>query len=192
MLRILSVAAGMETIGTRVYPERNHRKRVILLCVSVTLLAVAAGCGGGGSTEQRAGARLITGKGFEFSAPSDWAPALTATAAVVKRDAVTLVSVTVLPLVKPYRPQLFPRVVGELDRVAGELAGRLQGRVTERRTVIVAGRRVRQYQITHGEFADRLTFVLRDKQEFLLTCRWRKRDGEPAACLQLASSFRLR
>ena len=183
----------METIGTRVYPERHHRKRVILLCASLMLLALAAGCGGGGgSTEQGAGARLITGKGFEFNAPSDWAPALTARAAVVKRDGVTLVSVTVLPLVKPYRPQLFPRVVGELDRLAGELAGRLQGRVTERRTVIVAGRRVRQYEITHGEFADRLTFVLRGKQEFLLTCRWRKQDGEPAACPQLASSFRLR
>lgn len=183
----------METIGTRVYPERNHRKPVILLCVSLTLLTLAAGCGGGGgNAEQKAGARLITGKGFEFNAPSDWVPALTARAAVVKRDAVTLVSVTVLPLVKPYRPQLFPRVVGELDRVAGELAGRLQGRVTERRTVIVAGRRVRQYQITHGAFADRLTFVLRGKQEFLLICRWRKQDGEPAACSQLASSLRLR
>ena len=182
----------MESIGTRVYPERKHRKRAILLCASLMLLALAGGCGGGGSTEREPGARAITGKGFEFNAPSDWVPALTARAAVVKRDAVTLVSVTVLPLVKPYRPELFPRVMGELDRVAGELAGRLQGRVTEQRTVIVAGRRVRQYQITHGAFDDRLTFVLRGKQEFLLTCRWRKEDGEPAACRQLVSSFRLR
>ena len=182
----------MERIGTRVYPQRHHRKRVILLCASLVLSTLAAGCGGGGSTEATSGGRLITGREFEFSAPSDWVPTLAPRSAVVKRDAVTLVSVTVLPLVKPYRPQLFPRVVGELDRLAGELAGRLQGSVTERRTVVVAGRRVRQYQIIHGEFVDRLTFVLRKRQEFLLTCRWRKTDGEPGACPQLASSFRFR
>jgi hypothetical protein len=173
-----------------VYPQHNQRKRAILLCGSLALVTLAAGCGGGGSARQEPGGRLISGRGFEFNAPSDWVPTLAPRAAVVKRDAVTLVSVTVLPLVKPYRPQLFPRVIGELDRLAGELAGRLQGRVTERRSIIVAGGRVRQYQITHGEFVDRLTFVLRGKQEFLLTCRWRKQDGEPAACPQLASSFR--
>jgi hypothetical protein len=162
-----------------------------VLCASLALLTLPAGCGGGGAKQEPAG-RLIAGKGFEFSAPSDWAPTVTSRAAVVKHDAVTLVSVTVLPLVKPYRPRLFPRVVGELDRVARDLAGRLQGRVTERRTIVVAGGRVRQYEITHGELVDRLTFVLRGKQEFLLTCRWRKQDGEPAACPQLASSFRFR
>jgi len=183
----------MERFGTRVYPEHNHRKRVILLCATLASVTLAAGCGGGGggSTGREPG-RLITGRGFEFRAPSDWVATMAPRAAVVKRDAVTLVSVTVLPLVKPYRTQLFPRVVGELDRLAGELAGRLQGRVTERRTIIAAGERVRQYEIAHGEFVDRLTFVLRGKQEFLLTCRWRKQDGEPAACPQLASSFRFR
>jgi hypothetical protein len=183
----------MERVGTRVYPQRILRKRAILLSASLVLLTLAAGCGGGGGgakTEQSG--RLITGRGFAFSAPSDWSPSLASRAAVVKRDAVTLVSVTVLPLVKPYRPGLFPQVVIELDRVARELAGRLQGRVTERRTIVVAGRRVRQYQITHADLVDRLTFVLRGKQEFLLTCRWRKQDGEPAACPQLTSSFRFR
>jgi hypothetical protein len=162
-----------------------------MLWASLALLTLSAGCGGGGGGGESAG-RLVTGRGFAFSAPSDWASTRTPRAAVVKQDAVTLVSVTVLPLVKAYRPQLFPRVVGELDRVATELARRLQGSVTGRRTIVVAGRRVRQYEITHGELVDRLTFVLRGKQEFLLTCRWRKQDGEPAACPQLASSFRLR
>jgi hypothetical protein len=188
MISVLSVVV----IGTRVYPQRNHRKRAAALFASLALLTLSAGCGGDGGNERQAAGRLITGGGFEFNAPSDWAAALTSRAAVVKQDAVTLVSVTVLPLVKPYRPKLFPRVVGELDRVARELAGRLQGRVTERRTIVVAGGRVRQYQITHGELVDRLTFVLRGKKEFLLTCRWRKQDGEPAACPQLVSSFRFR
>ena len=163
-----------------------------MLYASLALLTLLAGCGGGGGAEPESSGRLITSGGYKFSAPSDWAATLTSRAAVVKQDEVTLVSVTVLPLVKRYRPQLFPRVVGELDRVARELAGRLQGRVTERRTIVAAGGRVRQYQITHGELVDRLTFVLRGKKEFLLTCRWRKQDGEPAACAQLASSFKLR
>jgi hypothetical protein len=188
MIRVLSVVA----IGTRVYPQRNHRKRAALLCASLALLTLAAACGGGDGAKRESAGRLIAGRGFEFNAPSDWESTITSRAAVVKQDAVTLVSVTVLPLVKPYRAQLFPRVVGELDRVARELAGRLQGRVTERRTIVVAGGRVRQYQITHGELVDRLTFVLRRKQEFLLTCRWRKQDGQPAACAQLAASFRFR
>jgi hypothetical protein len=184
----------MERIGTRVYPQRNHRKRVILLSASLALVPLTAGCGGGagGAKTEEAAGRLIAGRGFAFSAPSDWTPSLASRAAVVKRDAVTLVSVTVLPLVKPYRPALFPQVVIELDGVARELAGRLQGRVTGRRTIVVAGGRVRQYQIAHADLVDRLTFVLRGKKEFLLTCRWRKQDGEPAACPQLTSSFRLR
>lgn len=162
------------------------------LCgASLAAVAFVAGCGGGGGRKESAG-RLVTGAGFAFRAPSDWAPTVTPRAAVAKRDEVTLVSVTVLPLLKPYRPRLFPRVVGELDRVAGVLARRLRGRVTIRRTTVVAGGRVRQYQITHGGLVDRLTFVLRGKREFLLTCRWRRQDGEPAACAQLLSSFSFR
>jgi hypothetical protein len=151
-----------------------------------------AGCGGGGGSSTKPGGRLVAGPGFSFRTPSDWAATVTPRGAVVKRDEVTLVSVTVLPLLKPYRPRLFPRVAGELDRVAGDLAGKLHGRVTERRTTIVARGRVRQYQIEHGGLVDRLTFVLRGKREFLLTCRWRKQDGEPTACAQLGSSFSFR
>lgn len=169
---------------------------MFLLYAAVALLA---GCGGGGgsstgrgTTEQASDGRLLTGRGFTFRAPKDWAATIASRAAIAKQDEVTLVSVTVLPLVKPYRPSLFPRVIGELDRVTGALAARLKGPVTERKTIIVAGGRVRQYQIVHGELVDRLTFVFRGKQEFLLTCRWRKADGEPAACGQLVSSFSFR
>ncbi len=149
-----------------------------------------AGCGGGGT--QKPSGSLVTGSGFAFLAPGGWETTVTARGATAKQDEQTLVSVTVLPLVKPYKPSLFPRVVAELDRVAVTLATRLHGRVTARRTTIVAGRRVRAYELTHAELVDRLTFVLRGRQEFLLTCRWPSKDGEPAACAQLASSFRLR
>jgi hypothetical protein len=187
MLRVLSVVA----IDLRVYPPGNYRKRAALFAASLALGAILAGCGGGGGAKQPAG-KLVTAPDFTFRAPSDWLTAVTARTATAKPDEVTLVSVTVLPLVKAYRPKLFPRVTEELDRVAQTLGKRLHGSVTARRTTLVAGRRVRQYEITHDELVDRLTFVLRDKQEFLLTCRWRKQDGEPAACAQLASSFKLR
>jgi hypothetical protein len=163
----------------------------LLLTLGVVLGAILAGCGGGGGAQEPEG-RLVVGAGFTFRAPAGWATTVTPRVATAKRDEVTLVSVTVLPLVKAYRPALFPRVVAELDHVAATLAARLHGSVTARRTTRVAGGRVREYDIAHDELVDRLTFVLRDKQEFLLTCRWRKQDGEPTACVVLGSSFRFR
>jgi hypothetical protein len=100
--------------------------------------------------------------------------------------------VTVLPLLKPYRLALFPRVVTELDRVAATLATRLGGKVASSKTVMVGGRQAREYEIEHGGFVDRITFVLRGKRNFQLACRWRADDGEPAACGQLSSSFAFR
>ena len=43
-----------------------------------------------------------------------------------------------------------------------------------------------------GVKQDLITFVLRGKRSYQLTCRWRESDGEPAACAQLATSFRFR
>ena len=155
--------------------------------------ALLAGCGdGGGKKQQVPAGSLVTGPGFTYEAPSDWKATVSARAAEAKRDEVTLVSVTVLPLTREYRASLFPRVAPGLDEVADQVGRRLHGAVTARRTVIVAGGRVRQYEIAHGDLVDRLTFVLRGKLEFLLTCRWRKPNGEPAACGQLESSFRIR
>ena len=174
------------------YPQRKLLKRLALVIPAVlAVVALLAGCGGGSKKPAAAG-RLVVGYGFSYEAPPDWAVTVTVRAAVAKRGEITLVSVTVLPLVRAYRAALFPRVVRELDGVAGTLAGRLRGAVTARRTVIVAGGRVRQYEIAHGELVDRLTFVLRGKRELLLTCRWRKPDGKPAACGQLEASFRIR
>jgi hypothetical protein len=164
----------------------------LFLAASVAVAAVSAGCGGSGGGTQKGAGQLVTGVGFTFRTPADWTTTVRAREAMAKRDQSTLVSVTVLPLVKSYKPNLFPRVVGELDRVAGALASRLHGRVTARRTTVVAGGRVRAYELAHDDLVDRLTFVLRGREEFLLTCRWRSQDGEPAACAQLASSFKLR
>jgi hypothetical protein len=134
----------------------------------------------------------VRGTGFVFRAPEDWRPTVQATSASARRDATTLVSVVALPLVKPYRIALFPRVVKELDRVADTYAANLKGTVGSRKTIEVAGRQARQYRIEHAGLVDLVTFVLRGRRSYQLTCRWRDSDGEPAACAQLASSFAFR
>lgn len=160
----------------------------------MTVLLLGAGCGGGsgsGSGHEASG-QTVTAPLYTFQAPSDWKATVSGPNAIVKKEPDTLVSATVLPTVKVYRPKLFPRLVGELDRVTGTFAERLQGRVTAKKTMLVAGGRVRQYQVTHDDIVDQLTFVFRGKQEFLLTCRWRTKDGRPDACDQQTSTFRLR
>jgi hypothetical protein len=151
-----------------------------------------AGCGGGGGKKQQPAGTVVAGAGFTYVAPSKWTATVTARGAIAKQDEITLVSVTVLPLTREYRASLFAKVARGLDVVADQLATRLHGAVTARQTVIVAGRRVRRYELAHGGLVDRVTFVLADKREFQLTCRWRTQDGEPGACAQLESTFRLK
>lgn len=166
----------------------------MLAVVGIAAAVLVSGCGGGGgrTTTQTSVGQPVVGASYTFRAPSRWTTTVTARAATARADETTLVSVTVLPLVKRYRLELFPKVVRELDRVAASLAARLKGKVTARRTIRVGGRQVRQYDIAHAGLIDRLTFVLRGKTEYLLTCRWRKPDGEPAGCGQLLRTFRLR
>jgi hypothetical protein len=188
MIRVLSVVDP-----TRVYPYRKHWKRSVLPAAVAVLALAVFGCGGGGKTETAAATgQTVSGPGFSFRAPGGWAPKVLPTSASAGKDASTLVSVTVLPLVKPYRPALFLRVAKELDRVAAEYASSLKGTVTSRRTVTVAGRKAREYRIEHADLVDRITFLLRGRRNFQLTCRWLKADGEPAACAELASSFAFR
>lgn len=158
-----------------------------------TLALVAVGCGGGDGGTPGTSGQAVDGPGFTFRAPEDWTVKKTPTSAEASQDTETLVSVTVLPLLRPYRPALFPRLVKELDRVAAGLAKGLDGEVTASRTMTMpAGGKVRQYEITHGDLVDRITFVLRGKREYQLTCRWRKGDGAPDACAQLVASFSYR
>ncbi|HZO63345.1 MAG TPA: hypothetical protein VFB35_10240 [Gaiellaceae bacterium] len=176
------------------YPQRNRRKRAAWYGALLALLLGAAGCGGGGAatTQTEPAGKAVNGAGFTFRAPPDWTTVVGPTGSSARHDPSTLVSVAVLPLVKLYRLALFPKVVKELDRVADTYAANLKGRVTSRRTVEVAGRQAREYRVAHGDLVDAVTFVLRGKRNFQLTCRWRDSDGEPAACAQLAASFAFR
>jgi predicted Zn-dependent protease len=188
MFSVLSVVALR-----RVYPSGNGRKRFVLLIVGAALSLAGCGGGGGGNSTSAGstGGQEVKGTGFTFHAPNDWTVKTAATSAVASQDKDTLVSVNVLPLVKPYRPALFMRAARELDRVADDLAKQLGGQVVSSNTVIAAKARARQYEIEHHGLVDRITFLLRGKREYQLTCRWPKANGRPSACDQLIASFSL-
>jgi hypothetical protein len=105
-----------------------------------------------------------------------------------------LVQVTVFRLLKPYRPALWPQVVGELDRTADELADRLDGKVESRRTLTLGGLRARDYEIAYTregrDLRNRIAFALRPRRtEYQLLCRWSAAQDEPDACGLLFDSF---
>jgi hypothetical protein len=190
MFRFLSVVA----VGFRVYPDAKSRKRAILIA---SLVALLAGCGGGGGTKGVAPAQTVTGPGFTFAAPAEWSVARVGRSVTAKRgEGPELASVTVLTLRKLYQPALFTRAATELDRVSDQLAAKLGGKVIARRTLIVAGLRARQYDLAYERdgtgLVDRITYVLRGKSEYYLLCRWPADKGVSAACAQLETSFRIR
>jgi hypothetical protein len=187
MFRVLSVVDL-----SRVYPPGNRRKRPACMVAALALFVAVAGCGGGGATTAPLTGQTVRGTGFTFLAPQTWTTDVGATSSTARQDESTLVSVAVLPLVKPYKLSLFPRVAKELDRVASTYAANLEGKLTSQRTVDVAGRKAREYRVEHGDLVDLITFVLRGKRSFQLTCRWRSADGEPDACALLSSSFAFR
>ena len=105
-------------------------------------------------------------------------------------------SVTTFPLVKPFRPRLWPQVARELDRLADRLSRQLGGMVEASGTVRIAGLPGRRYDISYSRgdarLRQRIVFLLRRRTEYQLLCRWRQDEAEPAACRLLVESFRLR
>jgi hypothetical protein len=160
------------------FPRVNARKLAPL-----ALAALLAGCGGSGAGSE-AGKR-VAGDGFSFRAPSGW-QVKRAARTVEARDGQALVSVTVFRLAKPYRPALWPKVVPELDKVAGQLAGRVHGTVASSETRTVAGRKARAYAITRSGEDERIAFVLEGRREYQLYCR-----GAGSACDTLLETFTL-
>jgi hypothetical protein len=148
-----------------------------------------AGCGGGGAPA----VKVVQGTGYRFSAPADWA-VVRSGREVRASDGLKLVSVTRYPLLRAYRPELWVRVVPELDRAATQLAKEQHGEISESRTVSLAGRQARRYDLAYerdGEaLVERIAFVLRGKTEYLLLCRY-ERGGDTDACDRLLATFTL-
>jgi hypothetical protein len=165
---------------------------------AIALVACSlAACGGGGGGSKQPSTRTIRGSHFMFQAPGGWQLTRRGgeVAASPKPIAPELVSVSVFRTTKPYRPSLFLKAIPELDRLASDYARRLGGSVRTRRTVRIAGERVRQYTVryTKGSRAllERITFVFRGRTEYQLLCQWKASDAEPSVCARLTASFRL-
>ncbi len=151
---------------------------------------LATGCGGGGGKTIE---RQIRGTGYSFSAPANWEVVRSGQEVRVSKGA-RLVSVTRFRLLRTYRPELWEKVVPELDRAAAAVARQQSGRVSEPRTVTIGGRRARRYDVVYEhegrQLVERIGFVLRGKVEYLLLCRYES-GGDTGACDRLLSSFRL-
>jgi hypothetical protein len=169
-------------------------RSLILAGACALVVTTLVACGGGGGSKQPA-AQTIRGSSFVFRAPSSWHVKRRGTqvSAAPKPIAPELVSVSVFPLLRAYRPELFTAASRELDRTARQLASQQKGSVESSSTVVVAGIRSRQYVLRYAsgshDFRQRIIFVLRGRTEFQLLCRWDASQDEPAACAQLAATF---
>src|SRR5439155_9962498 len=105
-----------------------------------------------------------------------------------------LISVTRFPLLRAFRSTLWGKVVPELDRAATTIARQQRGTVSDTRTVTLAGRKARRYDVAYAgegkQLVERIAFVLRGKSEYLLLCRY-ERGGDTEACDRLLTSFKL-
>jgi hypothetical protein len=165
---------------------------VRVTALALVVLAVAA-CGGGARPQE------VSGDGFSFSVPGGWhvqKATRSVTAAPAHGD--ELLSVYVDRLQRPYRPALWPRAARELDGVAAGLAEQLdEGRVTARRTVRLAGLPGRSYDLAYlgkgGSLVERIVFLLEQRREYQLLCRWSASSPKPgqAACEGFHATFAL-
>jgi hypothetical protein len=160
-----------------------------MLAATGAAVLACVGCGGGAPKP-----RVVHGDGFRFDAPADWR--------VVRRGRTLeaaapagpeLLWVTRLRLVRPYRPELWDRVVPELDGVAARLAGEVAGDVASARTLVIAGRRARRYEIRFDRDGstrvEQIVFVLDGRTEYQLLCRLAA--GGVDVCDRFFASFAL-
>jgi hypothetical protein len=161
------------------------------------------GCGGSTSGSAEVGepvaVRIVKGSGFTFTAPESREIARTPrSVSVLPTDSGSpeLESVTIFPLVKPYRPALWPQASDELDGVAERLAETLGGELEQQpQTVRLGGLRGRQYEIGYeregAQLRQRLTLLLSRRTEYQLLCRWEAGGDVPEACADLEASFKV-
>jgi hypothetical protein len=168
----------------RSFPVRFGAKPVVLVS-----LLILSGCGGGGASESST--QTVQGAGYRFEAPAGWTVTHARDLAAAASGGVNLVEVRTFELERPYDAKRFAAATRELDSVISRLAAQLRGQVTNRRTVVVDGRRSRSYVISYDGKTQQITFVLVGRQEHQLLCR-RSADGNDAPCADLLASFVLR
>jgi hypothetical protein len=157
----------------------------------VGAVLVAGGCG---NVETKL--QTIDGTGYTFSAPASWSVTRSQrqVQAAVGKKSLELIAVSRFPLLHAFRPELWAKVVHELDRAAKGIATQQNGSVTETETVKISGRQARRYAVAYDlrgkRLVERITFVLRGKTEYLLLCRY-EQSGRSQACDTLMRTFRL-
>jgi len=159
-------------------------------------LAVA-GCGGESGGAKPIATHTVSGPGFTVAAPEEREVERTPRSVTVlpaEEASQELESVTIFPLVKPFRPALWPQAAKELDGVAERLAATLGGELLEEpETVLRGGLRGRQYEIGYEregiELRQRLTLLLSRRTEYQLLCRWEASTDVPEACEIVARTF---
>jgi hypothetical protein len=171
-----------------VYLSPSARKLLPFLGAGLLL----AGCGGGGSGSAAKPVIHVSAPGSRFSVPAGWKVTRTENAVLASPpgDKVVIAGVYRFPTLKPYRPDLWPRVSAALDRDARDLARQLKGKLVSSADARVAGIRARQYDFEYGDRKARIMFLYRGRKEFELYCRWSAHDDMPDACTDLATSFR--
>jgi hypothetical protein len=162
----------------RLIPQGRGAKQTLLLAT-----LILAGCGG----SAQAKSQVVTGPGFQFSAPSGWHIATSAARASASH-ATELVQVSTFRLVKPYRDALFARVARELEVRMQTLAGQMGGKVAGSETVTAGGIRSHSYRVDVGGDVVTYTFVLRDRHEYELLCR-NAASSSGDACTLLLKTF---
>jgi hypothetical protein len=151
---------------------------------------VLAGCGGSSGREAE---RIVRGPGYTFAAPAGWRVTRTGREQQAAQGA-ALVSVTLFPLQRAFRPAMWNRVVPELDRAAQAVARQQQGSVQDSVNVVIGGLKARRYDVAYErdgkQLVERIAFLLRAKTEYLLLCRY-EGGGDTDACDRMLESFRL-
>jgi hypothetical protein len=158
--------------------------------LALLLGLLVAGCGGG-----HVPAKLVGGTGYSFEAPGDWNVSRVAgQVSVAPKHGEELLRVSRLPLVRPFEPSLWSKVVPELDRAAATLARQQAGSVASPRDVTIGGERARRYDVEYARagtaLVERIAFVLKDRTEYFLLCRF-ERGRSSSACDLLLRSFGL-
>jgi hypothetical protein len=156
----------------------------------VAALFILSACGGSPKPD-RALTQGMRGPGFVVQVPQSWHVTRPANGVVARKGGFR-VSVTTFPLQKTYEPGMFDAVAKELDGVAAKLAAQAGGKVTERVTTTVDGRKIRAYRYTGGPTETRIGFVLEGKREYQLLCEMPTGASDPdGACTLLFDSFTL-
>jgi hypothetical protein len=148
---------------------------------------ILAACGGSATSK----VQTVRGEGYTFDAPSGWTVSRKPNLVVATQGASDLVEVQQFTLEKPYRVARFAAVSRELDGDASTLAHQSSGRLVDRATRRIDGRKTRYYSIDYGPGKRyEIAFVLDGLHEYQLLCR-RLSSAPDDACAQLFSSFSL-